>query len=601
MIETKIRTGDSFYTLLLEGVGSVSLPDTSAIALQNATLRWGDSGDDWGAPLLLSTLQTTFYDPDNQLAPILTNVGARQVKARLIGPGGFDWRGFYTADPISQPFITDRGGERQTFDVLFYDGIADIAQEQIQTRPTRLIDLLSAYTLYDKEPFVYSDIEWTRRDAETIGEDPQNTTTTQTIAELTDVRLAGFDSVTGSDSLLVDEGNAKKGLEALCEALDLRIYASPTHQRIMCVPRYRVGQDLEGFTYPGGGSIDAGSVEARTAALGRESLLGDFRYRALDDAGAVQVDFPRDHSLHTPHFEFTETVSDISLLRADPDYAWPSFKMVSESGTPKGIRYSTDELPAANFERPLIVVEWDFADVFPVEVATTEVQVQYIGLTDSVGITNVYGDRVDSDEEHPVGEQRIILEIPSDPVFNGRVQVTFTILDADELVSPTAYNVNVDQLAIRLGFEDVDDQDEVITVDTYRTGPGPPIGFPSAEGRRGQVIDVPPRTHLDGVLPDSRDMNDYRPVARYRNPFYTGTGYLSPHFRRADDRVRAQTTAVKSLRATILGVYGPEWQLRYPQKDGLKYIAGEGRKIEFTTGRVETTTYDLELEQNQDD
>jgi len=598
-LTSEIRTGDGIYTLTIEGVNT-TLDPQSVTLLDEAVLRWGDSGDGWGDYILPSTLKATLYDPDFNVVPVLDALDSREATATLEGPGGFKWAGWYSAEPIKRPFLSTRGGERPTFSLLFYDGLVDARQRsnratfsdsRLQAISSELEDLNPE----GAQPAFYSDIEWgTKYDG---------------VFDISNLnfggnsdafRVGGFGLEEGRrtvDARLTADGDTLADLlNATCQALYARLYYSPTHGRYVFMPRERVGQGLTTYLYNSDETVTGLSLGERTKDVSAADVSQQPDYRRIQDAGVVRLELGEGHTISTEYFD-ADTTNGTAYLNpsSNASKGWTAFTI--ERNTAQG-SLSNDPLTWTLYTDEF----GGIADNLVVQFTANKTAGQNVpdDLEVQVDLINLQGTYTDT-FTFAIGSQALPQE--NQAVFDlagivsGRAKVTFKVPTSFDDVSVLISEVNI--------FFADGSGTSLKRIDTYIVGNA--VGLPDDASNptpsRGEPVDVELLPYMEPTgfqLPLSDIPDQYGPVEFYEHTIYNITR-RNPHFFRAQVRAAAQSVGVRTLQAQLRGAYGPEWQLRYPDKDGLKYVTGEGRKITFDTRRIETETYDLELPTNTGD
>lgn len=345
-LTTTIQTADGAYDLAITRVGG-SLPDRQITLLERVVTRWGDSGDGWGDPVLPSTTTVTLYDPTEEIVDLIDGFGRRELQLQITGPDSYDWRGWYTAEPIQRPFIDSRQGERPTYDLLFYDGLTDI--KTISEAPIVVPDIFQEVAdllPYDANLAVYTDMEWDTKYAGTLGTDDFYDTTNagnslvlggfleprdlpEDTEGFTTTRIIPIDRLSAGGGDLADEvEDLAEAVEFFCRATDTRLMITPSIGRAVFVPRQRVGNTLTYSTYfteetpPSGGDIFP-TVDRKTGSTDIPERVADLTpadvlsptYVPIADAGLTEIEFPKDYSVFSDYWD-TQGGSPFGPLRS---------------------------------------------------------------------------------------------------------------------------------------------------------------------------------------------------------------------------------------------------------------------------------------------
>lgn len=611
---SQIETADGVYDLLIEQAGGTT-EDRPITLLQEVVTRWGDSGNGWGSPILPSTTTVTLYDPAQEVISVLDGADRREWTLRITGPNGYDWRGWYSAEPMQRPFLSTRRGERPTFELLFYDGLADLdAKEGNPNLVPRIFAAIRDVVRYDADPAVYTDMEWQTKFAGTLsGEgfgnedesdaqylalggflDPESNAgeNKDSIVQLLEMAVGGY--------LRNEIKDMRDAVEYFCKATDTQLRLAPSIGRPLFTPRQRVGEALTyrryGVTIDNSGIFPSEEftnqpveVPGRTVDLSPQDGLAP-TYEAIQDAGYAEVEFPTNHSLFTEDY----TVTGGRPYGGTQEDRWVSINLEAQDTAQPNAYPNTWKRETDYFETTArVVLDADIDTPLSGSSAATEITntLEWVDRDGTVQYSNT--------ETYDVADAESNDTLPIEARIGLDVQGEGKIVSTWEVTAEPGSDVGARILqAVRLGeyssFSLLGGSIQI--VDSYILSDNQNL-LVEASNARGKPMTVEPEPYMNDFLPlasDSDNQATTGPVELFRDTYW-GVEARNPHLFRGIQRAAAQSAAVQTLSARILGVYPPEYALTFEDKPGVKYAPGEGRKITIKPGRSETQLYDLEL------
>ena len=604
-LTSTIQTGDGAYDLSISAVPGVDqLPDRRITLLQEVVTRWGDSGDGWGDPILPSTTTVTLYDPSEAIVDLIAGYGRRELLLQITGPDSYDWRGWYTAEPIERPFLDSRQGERPTYDLLFYDGLVDIKTTQV--RPLVAPDLFQAIAdllPYNTELPVRTDMEWNTKFSGTLtGGDIYDTTD-----ETNSLALGGFlDPNAEPDEALVQVPiggylsrkveSLQDAVQAFCKATDTRLCVWPTIGSAAFTPRQRVGEsgtytsyytevDTSGIFPTRDSKSESVAIPQRQRMISGAEIV-DVEYRPIPDAGLAEVTFPTEHSLLTDDFD----VSGGRAFGNQGGVDWTRVRLEADDDTNDPDQFPDQWARKTDYfdTTAKVVLDVDIDEITPISPAPELILT--LEWVDRSGTT-----QFSASETYDLTSADLPIQarVGLDVTGQGRVVVKWVLstVVGQQVAAQCKQTVRLGTLESTSGS-----LGQVRVIDTFIVSDTEDITAPSGVSR-GDAIGVDPEPYLHDFVPlvsDNTFSATPGPTEAYRDTYWNVEG-KNPHLFRGRQRAAAQSAAVQTLRATALGVYPPEYSIQVDGKPGVKYVPGEGRKISLKPGRAQTTLYDLEL------
>jgi len=576
------------YTLALSNLNEApKVGPTGTQIVSDVVVQYGDmSIEDPEMPILKSTLELTFSDPQGSLAD---EAERSKIKAELRGPG-VNWQGRLT------PFRTLRPLNYSTrpsdLTLSFYGGIADLKQDTesvLASKEDKNESFDRSADFAEAVAVIGNVVELGFPEAG--GDNPGGVVVTNVEFENNQGDVygeSGLDQVLGQQGLEAE--TLEDDLRFLCRALQARAFRTFNTGRFVIVPASQPKGGLSGTNYYIGGdpgrvsrgfgdiTIASESERVRLFEKAPDVLEDDpeFGFQPHTQSGAVEYELGEDYNL-LANAEFA-----IDLATDNPNFAeWDTNTDVDQV-TAADVQFGDPEPPKPEGDLMAFGVDSASTESATQEVGSVPVADSTSGSVPSGLLLTFSGYKIGSPDSTP----SLTVELELDP-SDGSSKITKTVSGTDAFQEEASLILPLDKPG------DVTIKASGVDSAWY----APQLRFIAGERKiadsviyRNEASDgrMKPEESGGARIRRSSTIQFYKPKT-YRNTRFSATSGLASAFN-ATDRLRRRPASGVSVKTRVLGLHGPETRLvlRNPNSGNLlNFYAGRGRKINVTEGTTE--------------